>query len=79
MKKCIISSNSGGLIEPLNNDCAIIINKDNLEPELYNAMKKAYLDKENSKRLALNAFNRVYAIEQFNKDNYLNSLEELLN
>ncbi len=44
MKKAIISTDAGGLMEPLNKDCAEIIKNDNeIEISLYNSMKNLYL------------------------------------
>ena len=72
MKKTIISTNAGGLVEPLNCNCSVIIDRNNLQDNLYNAMEKVYKDKEYSKKIAENAYKRIKGIPEFDKSNYLN-------
>ena len=78
MKKAIISTNAGGLIEPLNSECAIIIDRDFLEENLYNSMEKLYNDRELSNKLALNAYKRVKEVKEFDKENYFNNLIKII-
>lgn len=73
MKKTIISSNSGGLVEPLNNECSVIIDRNNLKELLYINMKNILVDKDLSNQMANNAYNRVHEIKEFNKDYYYDS------
>lgn len=71
MKKAVISTISGGLIEPLSEECAIFVNKENNVIEnIYNAMKQIAGNKELAKRLGENGYNRVHSIYDFNSKNY---------
>ena len=79
MKKAIIATNSGGLIEPLNKESAVIINKENLTNELYESMRLLYDNKEKREILALNAYKRVHSLKEFNKNNYFNNFIKIIN
>lgn len=71
MKKAVISTISGGLVEPLSEDCAIFIEKENNVIEnIYNAMKQISKDKEQAKKLGENGYNRVHSIYDFDSKNY---------
>ena len=77
MKKAIIATNSGGLVEPLNKECAIIIERENLVENLYNSMEKLYKDEKIRERLANNAYERVHSIKDFNKEYYFDNFLKL--
>ena len=77
MKKAIIATNSGGLVEPLNKECAIIIERENLVENLYNSMEKLYKDEKLRERLANNAYERVHSIKDFNKEYYFDNFLKL--
>ncbi len=71
MKKAVISTISGGLVEPLSEDCAIFIEKENnVIDNIYNAMKQISKDKEYAKKLGENGYNRVHSIYDFDSKNY---------
>lgn len=71
MKKAVISTISGGLIEPLSEECAIFIDKENNVIEnIYNAMKQISGKKELAKKLGENGYNRVHSIYDFDSKNY---------
>lgn len=71
MKKAVISSISGGLVEPLTEECAIFIDKENnIIENLYNAMKKISSDKQLSNQLGENGYSRVHSIYEFDSKNY---------
>lgn len=78
MAKCIISSNSGGLAETIDNSCGIIVSRNNLEKELYDAMKKVSLDKALSDELGKKAFEKVHSEDKYNKENYLKELIKII-
>lgn len=71
MKKAVISTISGGLVEPLSKECAIFIEKENnVIDNIYNAMKQISKDKEHAKKLGENGYNRVHSIYDFDSKNY---------
>ena len=71
MKKAVISTISGGLVEPLSKECAIFIEKENnVIDNIYNAMKQISKDKEYAKKLGENGYNRVHSIYDFDSKNY---------
>lgn len=71
MKKAVISSISGGLVEPLTEECAIFIDKENnIIENLYNAMKKISSDKQLSNKLGENGYSRVHSVYEFDSKNY---------
>ena len=78
MKKAIIATNTGGLTESLNKDCSIIIDKNNLEKNLYNAMEKLYKDRKYSKKIANNAYRRVKSSPEFDKKNYFSNFINII-
>lgn len=78
MKKTIISSNSGGLAEILNNKNAIIVTRDNLTKNLEVAMEKTFLDLKNSKKLAERAYIDFIENYDYQKRNYFNNFVQIL-
>lgn len=78
MDKCIISSDSGGLVEPIDENCGILVCKNNLEKGLYEAMKKVSLDKALSDELGKKAFEKVHSEDKYNKENYLKELMKII-
>lgn len=70
MKKTIISTNAGGLIEPLDEKSAVIIDRNDMEKNLYDAMKKVCSHRKSSKEMADYAYKRVHEIPEFDKSNY---------
>lgn len=79
MKKAIISTNSGGLIEPLNDECAIIIERNNIVENLYKAMKKVSENQTLSYALSENAYDRVKNNSMFDNKNYFENFINILN
>ena len=78
MAKCIISSDSGGLAETIDSNCGIIVTRNDLEKELYDAMKKVSSNKELSNDLSKNAFEKVHSEDKYNKENYLKELIKII-
>ncbi len=79
MKKAIIATNSGGLTEPLNKECAIIVEKNNLVNNLYQAMKKLYLDTKLCKKIGNNGYSHVCNQSEFNLKNYYDNFVKIIN
>lgn len=74
MKKPVISTISGGLVEPLSEDCAIFIEKgEKVVDNIYNAMKQISVDKVKAKELGENGYNRVHSIYDFDSENYFDN------
>lgn len=73
MKKAIIATKSGGLIEPLDKNTAIIIDRKNLENNLYESMNKIYNEDDFREKIANNAYNKINSVLDFNKIEYLNN------
>lgn len=70
-EKPIISTKSGGLIEILDDKCAILIEKNEKVIEnLYEAMKKMYLDENFRTKCAQNGYEKVYKTKEFDKKYY---------
>lgn len=78
MKKTIISSNSGGLAEILNNKNAIVVKRDNLTKNLEVAMEKTFLDSKNSKKLAEHAYIDFIENNDYKKNNYFKNFVKIL-
>lgn len=79
MKKAIISTISGGLVEPLNEDCAIFVDKQkNATENLFKAMEKIIEDKDLSKKLGEVAYERVHSIYDFDSKNYFENFCKVL-
>ena len=71
MKKAVISTNSGGIVEVLNDECAIIVNKEEyIIKNLFDAMKKIAKNKELCKTLGKCGYKRVHSIYDFDSKNY---------
>lgn len=74
MKKPVISTISGGLVEPLSEECAIFIEKgEKVVDNIYNAMKQISVDKVKAKELGENGYNRVHSIYDFDSENYFDN------
>ncbi len=70
-KKATIVSNSGGIMEEVDNQCAIIVNKkENLVQQLYEAMKQLYENKELRKQLGKEGYKRISNNSAFDKNQY---------
>lgn len=75
MKKGIIATKSGGLVEPLNEECAILIeNNRELSNNLYHAMAKVLYDKKICKQMGENGYRIVHERKEFNSKNYFLNL-----
>lgn len=73
MKIPIISTNSGGLTEVLNQEAAIVIDKQKQVVEnLYMAMNEMYRNKNKRKEFVEKAYNIAQNRKEFNKSNYYN-------
>lgn len=71
MAKPIISSNSGGLMEVVDESCARIIDKNlRLEENLYEAMVDMYNNKNKSIIMGCEGYNKIHKIIGFNKKFY---------
>ena len=79
MKKAIIATRAGGLTEPLANNSAVIIDRENIVENLYNSMEKIYLNKKYAEKIAANAYERVCSIKEFNKNNYFKNFINFIN
>lgn len=79
MKLPIISTNSGGLVEVLDRETAMIIDKKlDVEEQLVKTMKNALLNGELNKKLSLNAFEKVKTNKVFDsKEYYHNFLKNI--
>lgn len=74
MKKATISTISGGLVEPLNEDCAIFVNKNkNATEHMYEALEKIIQNKELAEKLGKAGYERVHSIKDFDSKNYFDN------
>lgn len=78
MKKAVISSNSGGLVEVLDKNCAIFVDRDNIVSNLYNAMIRVLENSEECSTMGENGYNRVHLNDKFDQKNYYNNFLEML-
>lgn len=79
-QKPIIATKSGGMVEVLNEDSSIIIEKDEkMIDNLYDAMKKMYFDKDFREKCAEDAYKRVREIEDFDKKYYFENFVKRIN
>ena len=79
MKKAIIATKSGGLIEPLANDAALIIDKEkNIVDELYKAMKLLYEDRNKMENLSSKAYENVLKKREFDKKLYCQNFMKII-
>ena len=80
MKKATISTISGGLVEPLNDSCAIFVNKQqNAVENLCNAMEKVLNNRDLCIKLGENGYERVHSIYDFDSKNYLENFCKTIN
>lgn len=70
MKKTIIATKAGGLVEPLSDNSAIIVDRENIIENLYDAMERVIVDRDYANKLAENAYNRVHSMKEFDRKNY---------
>lgn len=69
--KPIIATKSGGLVEVLDDDCAIFVEKnEEIIDNLYMAMKKMYFDEGFRSNCAKNAFTKIENTKEFDKQYY---------
>jgi len=74
MGKAVISTISGGLVEPLNEECAIFADKkENATDHLLEAMEKIAGNKELAKKLGEAGYKRVHSIYDFDSKNYFDN------
>ncbi len=74
MSKAVISTISGGLVEPLSKECAIFIEKgDQVIDNIYNAMEQMVSNKDFAKTLGKNGHKRVHSIYDFDSKNYFDN------
>lgn len=67
----LIATNSGGLIEVVNEECAIIVDKEkHLEDNLATAMKKVADNGDIAEKMSKSGFERVTNIKEFDRNNY---------
>lgn len=79
MRKAIIATKSGGLIEPLNYECSIIIEKEqDLVENLYCAMKDLYNNKKKIEKISNNAYDTIMKNRNFNQNNYYDNLAKII-
>lgn len=76
--KAIIATNSGGLVEPLENNCAIIVEKKDLVNELINAMNKIYNNSDLKEKLGKSAYEKVHQVSEFDNKNYFKNFCEII-
>ena len=74
MKKAVISTISGGLTEPLNDECAIFVDKRNDATEnIYKAMEQIVENKDFTKKMGEAGYKRVHSIYDFDSKNYFDN------
>ena len=79
MKKPIIATKSGGLVEPLNEKCAILIDKNtNFVENLCTAMESMINNNNAREKYAKNAFEHVHKHKEFDKNNYSNLFFDII-
>ena len=78
MKKTIIATRAGGLVEPLSDNSAIIVDRENIRENLYNAMERVIVDRDYANKLAENAYNRVHSMKEFDRKNYFDSFVDYI-
>lgn len=80
MRKAIIATNSGGIVESLKpNEVAIIVDKkQDVEDRLYAAMKKMYTDEELRERLKNGAYKEVHTNIDYDIDKYYMNFRSIL-
>lgn len=75
----IIATNSGGLVEVIDESCSICIDKNtNVVNELSINIEKLIKDKELRLKLGANARKRVESISEFNKENYFSNFYNII-
>ena len=80
MQKKIIATNSGGLKEQLDENTAIMVNKDeNMEKNLERAMNEIKDNNEYAENLAKNAYEKVHNVKDFNNKFYYQNFIKFLN
>ena len=75
--KAIITTNSGGLIEIVDESCAIIIDKNDIINNLENAMIKVVNNKENIELMGMNSFKLVE--NKYTQEEYYDRILKVLN
>ena len=71
----MIITNSGGMVEIVDKDSAIIVEKENLIDNLYNAIINIYNDKEKQKMLVDNAYK---LLDKYSENEFINNFNKLL-
>lgn len=80
MQLPLIVTNSGGLPEVVDENCAIIIDKkDGVENKLAKAMENLLEDEQLRNRMGQNAYDRIKSIKEFDKVNYYDNFCNLIN
>ena len=80
MGKPVIATKSGGIVEPLDETCAILIENDsNIESSLCSAMKKMSNNDEIINKFGNNGYKKVHSIKEFNKNYYFDNFVKKIN
>ncbi|MCM3602199.1 glycosyltransferase family 4 protein [Robertmurraya korlensis] len=71
MKVPLIATNSGGLLEVVDKECAVIVEKqENIVENLAKAMELLLMNDELRVKMGNSGYDRVNTLEKFNKENY---------
>lgn len=71
----VVISNSGGMPEIIDNDNKVIVRRENIIDDLYEMMNKLYKNDKLIKEIIQKQF---IAIKKFNKENYCNNFQQLI-
>lgn len=74
----IICSDSGGLMEVIDNECGLVVHRDNIIEELRDAIDKLVTDKELQKQLGNEAKKRVESHKEYSYSKFYEDFIELL-
>jgi len=79
MKKATISTISGGLIEPLDDKCAIFVDKrKNATENIFKALEQIVENRELAETLGENGYKRVHSIYDFDSKNYFENFCKII-
>lgn len=74
----IISTDSGGLVEIFDDDCAIIVKRSNIVCELENAIEGLLTDKEKCRKLGAKAKDKIKRHKEYSYAEYYNRFIEMI-
>lgn len=74
----IISTDSGGLVEIFDDDCAIIVKRSNIVSELENAIEGLLTDKEKCRKLGAKAKDKIKRHKEYSYAEYYNRFIEMI-